>query len=264
MNIAIITGASSGMGKEFAMQLATILVKTDEIWLLAKRREPLEELALELTREIEIRNNTADIHDDEHKIRKNHEIKIRTISVDIADEKKLAHFAEVLMIRNPAISVLINCAGMGIYGAFDKLSRDEVTQTVRLNVLGLTQITKYCLPYMRKGSRIIQMASASAFCSQPDFAVYAASKSYVYSFSKALGKELKKRGISVTVVCPGPVDTPFLSHAYGRYGKMNCLKKLTMSKPDKVVSKALVDSKKKRRVSIYGIPMKIVYLFTKF
>lgn len=256
MNIAIITGASSGLGREFALQLSTILTKTDEIWLLAKRKEPLEELALELTKEIEIKKNTDQYH-------KAHEIKIRTISVDIADEKKLAHFAEVLMIRNPAISVLVNCAGTGIYGAFDKLSRDEVTQTVRLNVLGLTQLTKYCLPYMRKGSKIIQIASASAFSSQANFSVYAASKAYVYSFSKALRKELKSRGISVTVVCPGPVDTPFISHAYGRYGKMNCLKKLTMSKPDKVVHKALVDSKMKKKTSIYGIPMKMVYLFAK-
>lgn len=256
MNIAIITGASSGMGKEFATQLATILVKTDEIWLLAKRREPLEELALELTKEIELKKSNDKLH-------KAHEIKIRTISIDISDEKKLTRFAEVLMIRNPAISVLVNCAGTGIYGAFDKQSRNEVTQTVRLNVLALTQMTKYCLPYMRKGSRIIQMASASAFSSQANFAVYAASKSYVYSFSKALGKELKSKGIAVTAVCPGPVDTPFLSHAYGRYGKMNCFKKLTMAKPEKVVYKALLDSKKKKSISIYGIPMKVVYIFAK-
>lgn len=256
MNIAIVTGASSGMGREFAAQLATILTKTDEIWLLARRRAPLEELALELTKELEIRKNTDKLH-------KGHYIKIRTISVDIADEKKLSRFAEVLMIRNPGISVLVNCAGMGIYGAFDKQSRDEVSDTVRLNVLALTQITKYCLPYMRKGSKIIQIASASAFSPQASFAVYAATKAYVCSFSKALRKELKGKGISVTVVCPGPVDTPFLSHAYGRYGKMNCLKKLTMSKPDKVVHKALIDSKKKKWISIYGIPMKMVYLLTR-
>ncbi|MCH5255901.1 MAG: SDR family NAD(P)-dependent oxidoreductase [Lachnospiraceae bacterium] len=256
MNIAIITGASSGMGREFAKQLSTILTKTDEIWLLAKRKDPLDMLAIELTKEIEIKKNEDQLH-------KAHQIKIRTISVDISDEKKLAHFAEVLMIRNPAISVLVNCAGTGIYGSFDKQSRDEVTQTVRLNVVGLTQLTKYCLPYMRKGSKIIQVASAAAFSSQPNFSVYAASKSYVYSFSKALAKELKSKGILVTVVCPGPVDTPFLSNAYGRYGEMNCFKKLTISKADKVVHKALVDCKKKKTVSVYGIPMKLVYMFAR-
>ena len=246
MNIAIITGASSGMGREFARQLAASLTKTDEIWLLARKRNALEELAYELT-------------SDRHK----HMIKIRTIAIDITDERKLARFAEVLMIRNAGISVLVNCAGMGIYGAFEAQSRDEITETVRLNVLALTQMTKFCLPYMKKGSRIIQIASGSAFLPQSGFAVYAASKAYVYSFGKALRKELKPKGISVTIVCPGPVKTPFLKHAYGRYGKMNLIKKLTTAKPEKVVKKALQDSKKKKAVSIYGLSMKLLYQATR-
>lgn len=247
MNIAIITGASSGMGKEFARQLAGCLSKTDEIWLLARRRDALKALAHELTKE--------DIH--------GRSIKVRTIEIDITDEGKLARFAEVLMIRNAGISVLVNCAGTGIYGSFEKQSRDEVTQTVRLNALALTQMTKLCLPYMRKGSKIIQLSSGAAFLPQPDFAVYAASKAYVYSFSRALRKELKKKGVSVTVVCPGPVKTPFLDHAYGRYGKMNILKKMTMAKPEEVVKKALKDCKGQKAVSIYGLPMKLLFGATK-
>lgn len=235
------------MGREFARQLAGSLTKTDEIWLLARKRETLQRTAHELT--------TQTVH--------GQTTKIRTIEIDITDEGKLARFAEVLMIRNAGISALINCAGTGVYGSFEKLSRDEVTQTVRLNTLALTQITKLCLPYMRKGSKIIQLASSAAFLPQPDFAVYAASKAYVYSFSRALRKELKAKGISVTVVCPGPVKTPFLDHAYGRYGEMNILKKMTMAKPEKVVKKALKDSKKKKAVSVYGLPMKMLYGLTK-
>ncbi|MCM1155684.1 MAG: SDR family NAD(P)-dependent oxidoreductase [Roseburia sp.] len=246
MNIAIITGASSGMGREFAKRLAASLSRTDEIWLLARRRNALEELASELA-----------------KGRRGHALKIRTIVIDITDERKLAHFVEVLMIRNAGISVLVNCAGMGIYGAFEAQSRDEITETVRLNVLALTQMTKFCLPYMKSGSRIIQVSSGSAFLPQADFAVYAATKAYVYSFGQALHKELKPKGISVTTVCPGPVKTPFLDHAYGRYGQMNLLKKLTMARPEKVVKKALKDSKKKKALSIYGLPMKLLYLTTK-
>ena len=249
MNIAIITGASSGMGKEFARQLTRHLTKTDEVWLLARRRNALEELAHELTAQ-----------ETEHY---GHAIKVRTIVIDITDERKLSRFAEVLMIRNAGISVLINCAGMGIYGAFEKQSRDEVTETVRLNVLALTQLTKLCLPYMRSGSKIIQVSSGAAFMPQTDFSVYAASKAYVYSFGRALGKELKQKGITVTVVCPGPVDTPFLKHAYGRYGEMNCFKKITMVKPEKVVKKALTDCKKQKAVSIYGFPMKLLYRLTR-
>lgn len=256
MNIAIITGASSGMGKEFAKQLAGSLTKTDEIWLLARRREPLERLALELTREVKEMAEGDEPHHEKT-------MKVRTIVIDITDEKKLSRFAEVLMIRNAGISVLVNCAGTGIYGEFEKQSRDEVTETVRLNVLALTQMTKFCLPYMKRGSKIIQVASGSAFVPQADFAVYAASKAYVYSFGRALGKELKEKGILVTVVCPGPVKTPFLSHAYGRYGEMSFLKKMTMAKPEKVVRKALKDCKGGKSVSVYSLPMKALYGLTR-
>lgn len=249
MNIAIITGASSGMGKEFAMQLAPILHKTDEIWMIARRRDALEELEMEIGKLTQKRHGRK--------------AAIKVIPMDITDDVELSHFAELLMIKNAGISVLVNCAGVGTYGAFENLSRDEAAQMVRLNVFALTQITKFCLPYMKKGSRIIQAASGAAFLPQRDFAVYAASKAYVYSFSKALGKELKKKGITVTVVCPGPVDTPFLSNAYGRYGQMGFIKKLTMAKPEKVVRKALADCKRKKAVSIYGIPMKILYVLTR-
>lgn len=252
MNIAIITGASSGMGKEFIIQLAPILHKTDEIWLVSRRKDALEELKTDIKKLIGKRANKHD-----------KKPRVRAISVDITDDVQLSHFAELLMIQNAGISVLINCAGVGTYGAFENLSRDETAQMVRLNVLALTQMTKFCLPYMRKGSNIIQVASGAAFLPQRDFAVYAASKAYVLYFGKALGKELKSKGINVTVVCPGPVDTPFLSHAYGRYGQISLIKKLTMAKPENVVRKALKDCKKKKSVSIYGIPMKILYGLTR-
>lgn len=257
MNIAIITGASSGMGKEFAIQLAPVLHKTDEIWLIARRKERLEEIVTEIEEIIRKKTGNGTDNKNDKRARK---IKVRAVPLDITDDVQLSHFAELLMIQNAGISVLINCAGTGTYGAFENLSRDEVAQMVRLNVLALTQMTKFCLPYMKKGSRIIQTASGAAFLPQHDFAVYAASKAYVYYLGKALRKELKNKGIAVTVVCPGPVDTPFLEHAYGRYGQMNIIKKLTMAKPEKVVRKALDDSKKKKCVSVYGIPMKLLYV----
>lgn len=252
MNIAIITGASSGMGKEFTMQLAPILHKTDEIWLVSRRKDALEELKTDIEKLIGKRTN-----------KHGKKPRVRAVPVDITDDAQLSRFAELLMIQNAGISVLINCAGTGTYGAFENLSRDETAQMVRLNVLALTQMTKFCLPYMRRGSNIIQVASGAAFLPQRDFAVYAASKAYVYYLGKALGKELKNKGINVTVVCPGPVDTPFLSHAYGRYGQISFIKKLTMAKPEDVVRKALKDCKKKKTVSIYGIPMKILYGLTR-
>lgn len=238
MNIAIITGASSGMGMEFARQLDQHLRKTDEIWLLARRKEPMDAL--------------ADVM----------RTKTKTIAIDMTNEKELNQFAEVLAISNPKITVLVNCAGVGSYGSFLKQSNEDVSAMIRLNIMALTQMTKICLPYMRRGSRIIQFSSGAAFVPQAAFAVYAASKSYVYSLSRALAKELRGRGISVTAVCPGPVNTPFLEHAYGDTSHMNGLKKLTMAKTECVVAKAIADCRMGKTVSVCGLPMKALYLVT--
>lgn len=233
MNIAIITGASSGMGMEFAGQIDSRLCKTDEIWLLARRREPMEELARSM------------------------KTKASTVVIDITNEKELAQFAEVLAISSPKITLLVNCAGIGSHGAFADQSEDEITAMLRLNVMALTRLTKICLPYMRKGSKIIQFASGAAFVPQANFAVYAATKSYVYSFSTALRRELKKRGISVTTVCPGPVDTPFLNHAYGDISHMGRLKKLVTVSAARVAAKAIEDCKRGKSISFCGFHIDI-------
>lgn len=238
MNIAIVTGASSGMGMEFAGQIDNNLRKTDEIWLLARRREPMEELGRSMR------------------------TKTRIIGIDITDEKELKQFAEVLAISAPKITMLVNCAGVGNYGQFSGQSDEDISAMIRLNIMALTMLTKICLPYMRKGSKIIQFASGAAFVPQADFAVYAASKSYVYSFSRALGRELKEQGIVVTTVCPGPVRTPFLEHAYGDLSRINKLKQLTMASAECVVRKAIEDCKRGRSVSVCGLPMKALYLAT--
>lgn len=115
---------------------------------------------------------------------------------------------------------------------------------------------------MRRGSRIIQFSSGAAFVPQAAFAVYAATKSYVYSLSRALSRELQGRGISVTAVCPGPVNTPFLEHAYGDLSRMGALKKLTMAKTECVVAKAIADCKMGKSVSVCGLPVKLLYFAT--
>lgn len=238
MNIAIITGASSGMGMEFAGQIDSRLCKTDEIWLLARRREPMEKMARSMR------------------------IKTRTVVIDITDEKELERFSEVLAISEYRITLLVNCAGVGYHGAFSEQNDEEISAMLRLNVVALTKLTKICLPYMRKGSKIVQFASGAAFVPQTEFAVYAASKSYVYSFSRALRKELSKRGVSVTVVCPGPVDTPFLEQAYGDKSRMSNLKRLTTVSAECVVTKAIEDCKRGKAVSVCGLPMQALYLAT--
>lgn len=238
MNIAIITGASSGMGREFAAQIETQLRRTDEIWLLARRKEPMEELARTMR------------------------IKTRIIPIDIADERELRRFREVLLLAAPKITLLACCAGVGYYGAFSSREDEDISAMLRLNVAAQTLLIKLCLPYMRKGSKIIQFASGAAFVPQPNFAVYAATKAYAYSFGRAIGRELRGRGICVTTVCPGPVDTPFLERAYGDGAPMSAQKKRVMVKPERVVAKAIEDCRRHRAVSVCGAPMQALYLAT--
>lgn len=238
MNIAIVTGASSGMGKEFAIQLDACLGKTDEIWLLARTKESLEKLADSLRH------------------------KARVIVIDLTEETALRQFEEVLAIQNPKITVLVNCAGTGSHKVFAKQGREEIDEMIQLNITALTRMTMLCLPYMRKGSKLIQVSSGAAFVPQKAFAVYAASKAYVYSLSRALSQELQGRGITVTAVCPGPVNTPFLAHAYEDMSGLGTLKKLTMAKTACVVKKALDDCKVGKSVSICGLPVKLLYLST--
>lgn len=238
MNIAIITGASSGLGSEFARQMDQMLGKTDEIWLLARSKDVLEELS----------------HFLKHKT--------RAIAIDLTDEKALLQFEEVLAIQNPRITVLVNCAGVGINGVFSRQSKENIDAMINLNIVALTSMTRICLPYMKQGSKILQFSSGAAFVPQAAFAVYAASKAYVYSLSRALERELKGRGITVTAVCPGPVNTPFLTHAYGKTYRLQGLKKLTMLETGCVVSKAILDCKHGKTVSVCGLPMKLLYLAT--
>ena len=248
MNIAIITGASSGLGKEFAIQLAGIVHKTDEIWLLSRNKETLEALADELNLFC---------------VGMNKSLIVRAIPTDLTDPADLSRFSEILWLKEAKISVLINCAGTGSYGLFSYQSESDITNMLALNVTALTRMTQICLPYMRRGSKIIQVASAAAFCSQRKFAVYAATKAYVYSFGRSLTKELKMKGIYVTTVCPGTIDTPFLTHAYGNLAKQPFYKKLITAKADKVVHRALIDSKKHKKLSVYGMPMKALYVLTR-
>ena len=192
MRIAVVTGASSGMGREFVLQLGYFYKNLDEIWVIARRRERLEELA-GISR-----------------------IPLRIIDGDLQKKKVYRRIHEILTEEKPNIRMLINSAGFGKSGTVTEIARENFriqTDMVDLNCRALTRMTLLCLPYMSRGSRIVNLASAAAFCPQPSFAVYAATKSYVLSFSRAIGKELSDQGIYVTAVCPGPVRTPFFDIA---------------------------------------------------
>lgn len=237
-NIVIITGASSGLGLEFAIQLDQILHSTDELWLIARRKERLEELEKLL------------------------DIPVRIIPMDVTDEKDMAAFKNLLQRENAAIRLLINCAGFGLMGRFESLSIEEQQAMLEVNCKALTCMTYYCIPYMKKNSRIIQLSSSAAFLPQKNFAVYAATKSFVLSFSMALRTELSKKGIWVTAVCPGPVETEFFDIAE-KYGTTLAIKKITMVSSQRVVKLALMDSHDRKAVSVCSLPIKAFRVVSK-
>ena len=139
---------------------------------------------------------------------------------------------------------------------------ESESSMIRLNCEALCAVTHMVLPYMNNNSRIVQFASSAAFLPQPKFAIYAATKSFVLSYSRALGAELKDRKIYVTAVCPGPVDTEFFDIAETT-GQVPIYKKIVMANPRKVVQKALMDSYMGKNISVYGITMKAFHVLCK-
>lgn len=238
MNIAIITGASSGIGMEFAFQMDEHFDSIDEFWFIARSHDKMKEISKALRH------------------------KVRILAMDITNEAQLDRLDDTIREKRAVIRMLINCAGYGIMGNFAGQNLKDELGMIRLNCEALTSITHRLIPYMRRGSRIIQMASSAAFLPQPDFAVYAATKAYVLSFSRAIGEELKASGIYVTSVCPGPVDTPFFDIAE-KSGTTLRVKKYTMVSAEEVVRLALLDSYHKKSVSVCSMPIRTFQVLSK-
>ncbi|MBW4844288.1 MULTISPECIES: SDR family oxidoreductase [Clostridia] len=238
MKIAIVTGASSGMGREFIMQIADRFSGIGEIWAIARREERLEELSPLVP------------------------VKVRSFAIDLTDDSKLMSLQDILAKEKPEVKWLINSAGYGKIGDVGTINIGDEMGMVDLNCKALCAVTHMVLPYMSENSRIIQFSSAASFLPQPGFAIYAATKSFVLSYSRALNEELKKRGIYVTAVCPGPVKTEFFDIAETT-GKIPLYKRVVMADPKKVVRLALRDSMMGRPVSVYGITMKFFRLLCK-
>jgi len=238
MRIIIVTGASSGMGREFVKLVDKTLRKIDEIWVISRRLDRLEELAKEVT------------------------IPLVPFELDLEEPDSIYFVEQALKEKNPQVKMLINCAGYGKIGDCIEIPLDTELGMINLNCRALTAMTRLTIPYMPQNSRIIQLASSAAFLPQPRFAVYAATKSYVLSYSRALNQELKSRGIAVTAVCPGPVKTEFFDIAE-ETGEVKLYKKLVMADPVKVVEQAFIDSINKKEVSIYGKTMKTLSVLCK-
>ena len=237
MQIAVVTGATSGMGRELVLQLSDHF-PFDEVWVIGRRMQRLKEL------------------------QKQTRITLRPFCLDLTRKEDLLSLEQALKESGGEVKFLVNAAGYGKIGPVGTASFEEEMGMVRLNCESLCAVTRMVLPYMPHNSRIIQFASAAAFLPQPDFAVYAATKSFVLSYSRALGEELRDRDIYVTAVCPGPVKTEFFDLAETT-GQIPLYKRLVMANSRHVVRKALYDSILGRPVSVYGLTMKAFRLLSK-
>lgn len=197
--LVIITGASSGMGAEFARQLADEYTKKQEpaeFWLIARTEENLEKIATDVRRDgISVRLFPMDVRGMEG---------VRKLAMHLGVEHEIGEYT---------ISVLVNNAGFGTYGTFEDTNMMRQLEMIDVNCTALTGICGICLPHMSEGSRIINVASLASYLPLGNFAVYGATKAYVLSFTLALRAEVQDKGIRVTALCPGPVSTNFANVA---------------------------------------------------
>lgn len=188
MAIAIITGASSGLGRRFATEIQ----KTGEVdgfWLVARRRDRLAALAEELGAGAVV------------------------VEADLATGEGIETVRRMLADRQPQVRYLINAAGYGVFGDFSQVSDEDVTGMIDLNVKATVLLSHMVLPYMVAGANLLEIGSASAFTPLPGFNVYASTKAFVYHYAQALAYEVRDREVAVTVFCPGWVETEFLGRA---------------------------------------------------
>ena len=252
--IAVVTGASSGMGKDFALQLPEFF-ETDEMWLIARRKEKLLETEEEIKRLSSQKKYKKLPH-------------IRVIEADLCGRKGISAYESLLKAEKLLeeknggfeISVLVNNAGFGTYGTFESSKLEEELNMIDLNCTTLTGLTGLSIPFMKKGSSIINTASLASFLPLGNFAVYGATKAFVLSFSVALAAELKDKGIKVTSLCPGPVSTEFANVASG-----GARKEVLHGKPSaKVVRHAIKKSAKGKVIAIYAFKWKFKAFMSRF
>lgn len=214
MKAAIITGASAGLGREFLRALPELYPDIEEYWLIARRKEKLYEAAKGIPRQC------------------------RILPLDLTLDESYAKLKEELEKEKPEVWMLINNSGCGFLGNVGEGEAEKQIHMVDLNLKGLTVVTHTVLPFMPNGSRIINVSSIASFCPNARMTVYSASKAYVTAFTLGLGEELKEKKITATAVCPGPMDTDFISVG-GIKGNSKTFDVLPYCNPEKVARGAL-------------------------
>ena len=254
-NIAIITGASSGIGKAFLEEIANDrgvngAAPFDEIWAVARRADKLTEIKTLLG-------------DD----------RIVPVTADLSSPEDMAKLSDRLALEKPLVGLLINCAGMGMKGLVEDHPAKTLEDTIDVNCTSLAKLTRICIPYMivrdssltkDKRPRIINIASSAGFLPQPGFAAYAASKAFVISFSRALYYELKDHKIIVTAICPGPVKTDFQRKATGGVqADFTGIRKYVVADPVKLAKASVKASGRGRQILVYGFSQKALHVASK-
>ena len=235
--IAVITGASSGMGRDF-VRLIDKHESFDEVWVIARRLDRLESLADECA------------------------FPIKTIPLDLTDPAAYEKYAAILKSEDVEVALLVNCSGFGKFGRYDDIDLADKMGMIDLNCKALVTLTELTLPYMHKGSHVIQLDSLSSFQPVPYIGVYGATKAFVLSYSRSLDRELRDRGIRVCAVCPGWVRTEFFDRAKTKNEKAVTYYNKVWESED-VVKTALRDAYKGKDVSIHGFSVRAQVLLTK-
>jgi len=233
--VALITGASAGLGVEFARQLSK---RGHRLVLAARRKDRLEALAKELGN-------------------------ARAIAIDLSKSGSAAKLLADLEAAGEQVEILVNNAGFGLIGRFAELDAKRERQMIDLNVGTLTDLCRAVAPALikRKSGGIINVASTAAFQPGPNMAVYFATKAYVLSFTEALHEELKPHGVQVSALCPGPTRTEFGEVA--GFGGNGMFDRVAMESPE-VVAAGLDGLDRNRAVVVPGLANKIGALSTRF
>jgi len=234
---ALITGASAGIGREFAQQLAP---RAKTLILVARRTMRLEEFRDELTR-------------------KQAALQVHVFTMDLSKHKSVSQLCDWLEANGIVPDFLINNAGLGDRGSFVTSDFGRVNDMTQVNVVSLTLLTRKLLPAMIAAKRgaILHVSSCASFLPMPGFAVYAATKAYVTSFSEALRGELRGTGVTVTALCPGPVHTEFDTVAMRANAPKEKAPEFTYVAVADVVRVALEGIEHDRALIIPGLAMKV-------
>ena len=238
MNIAVVTGASSGMGKEFVLQLSRY-VSVDEIWVIARRKDALVALQEQV------------------------DTPVRAICLDLLQQESFEAYAGLLEAEKPNVKLLVNAAGFGKFGKFENISIEDDCRMIDLNTKALLLMTRLTLPYMESGSHVLQLDSLSAFQPVPYITTYGATKAFVLSYCRAMNRELRPRGIRMMAMNPFWVKTEFFSHAFQtNQSEVQHFHPLYEAKD--VVATGLKDLyKTKKDISIHGLHAQLQVLGVK-